>query len=226
MFARHNQRLRRPFDEIGSMISSPQREKKRSMTEPQHQNWNDVLVQVGIDRDKAAFAALFKHFTPAIKSFLLRGGSVTSDTADELVQDTMIKVWHKSPSFSPSHASATTWIYTIARNTRIDWYRKQARQDGRTLTADDVYAEVEQPSPHATLVHLQAADTVGQHLSSLPPEQSEVLRLMYLEGMSGQQVADHLSLPLGTVKSRIRLALKKMRIGMAARQPQIDRHDT
>ncbi|MDA0978700.1 MAG: sigma-70 family RNA polymerase sigma factor, partial [Proteobacteria bacterium] len=111
-------------------------------------------------------------------------------------------------------ASASTWIYTIARNTRIDWLRKQGRQDPNDLHAEDIYDEREVPTPYSSLVQRRNKKNIAEQLDELPPEQAEVLRLMYFQGKSGQQVADALDLPLGTVKSRIRLALNKMRLGL------------
>jgi len=177
--------------------------------------WNTYLEKVGKSHDKAAFARLFEHFSPLLKSFLLKSGGLSPESAEELVQETMIKVWRKSPTYSSTHASASTWIYTIARNTRIDWFRKQNRQDPRALNAEDLYDTHEDQSPYSSLVQFRAADHISQHLQALPREQAEVLTMMYFQGMSGQQVADALELSLGTVKSRIRLALAKLRIGIA-----------
>ena len=182
-------------------------------------DWNACLVKVGDAQDKAAFSALFEHFSPLLKSFLLSGTNLNMENAEELVQETMIKVWRKSPSFSPEHASAGTWIYTIARNTRIDWFRKQNRQDPQSLHADDIYADNEEESPYSTLVQIRRNGQIREQLGELPQEQFEVLKLMYFQGLSGQQVADALALPLGTVKSRIRLALAKLKIRLT---PQPD----
>ena len=179
----------------------------------QIQDWSTELKKVGENRDKAAFGALFQHFSPLLKSFLMKSGSLTQDSAEELVQETMVKVWRKSPSFKPENASASTWIYTIARNTRIDWFRKQSRQDPEALHAEDIYDDNEQ-TPYSTLARIRRSSHVNQQLSELPQEQAEVLKMMYFQGLSGQQIADSLDLPLGTVKSRTRLALAKLKIGL------------
>ena len=130
------------------------------------------------------------------------------------MQETMIKVWRRSSTYSPVQATASTWIYTIARNTRIDWFRKQSRENPEALNADDIYDNNEEESPYSTLVQTRRNDRISQQLQELPREQSEVLRMMYLRGMSGQQISDALGLPLGTVKSRTRLALAKLKIGI------------
>lgn len=180
------------------------------------EQWNRYIQLVGERQDRAAFSKLFAHFAPYLKAFLLKSGGLTPENAEELVQETMIKVWRKAPTFSPAQASASTWIYTIARNTRIDWLRKQMRQDSSDLTAEDIYDEREEPTPYSSLIQVRDKRNIAEQLKELPPEQEEVLRLMYFQGKSGQQVADALDLPLGTVKSRIRLALNKLKLGLAS----------
>jgi RNA polymerase sigma-70 factor (ECF subfamily) len=127
----------------------------------------------------------------------------------------MIKVWRKAPSYSSAQASASTWIYTIARNTRIDWLRKQNRQNPDLLHAEDLYDERDNPTPLSSLSQIRTKKLISEQLSQLPAEQAEVLQLMYFQGQSGQQVANTLALPLGTVKSRIRLAMNKMKLALA-----------
>ena len=172
------------------------------------ENWNECIDKVGKSQDKEAFRSLFKHFSPFLKAFLIKSGGVTPENAEELVQETMIKVWRKAPSYSSAQASASTWIYTIARNTRIDWLRKQNRQNPDLLHAEDLYDERDNPTPLSSLSQIRTKKLISEQLSQLPVEQAEVLQLMYFQGQSGQQVANTLALPLGTVKSRIRLAIR------------------
>lgn len=179
------------------------------------EDWNRCIERVGSHQDKKAFSKLFAHFSPFLKAFLVKSGGVSMENAEELVQETMIKVWRKAPTFSASQASASTWIYTIARNTRIDWLRKQNRQNVDELSADDLYAEREVPTPYSSVVQIRNKKHISEQLGQLPAEQAEVLRLMYFKGKSGQQVADELDLPLGTVKSRIRLALNKLKLSLS-----------
>ncbi len=179
------------------------------------ENWNDCIERVGRSQDRGAFQSLFKHFSPFLKAFLIKSGGVTPENAEELVQETMIKVWRKAPSYSSSQASASTWIYTIARNTRIDWLRKQNRQNPDLLNAEDLYDERENPTPLSSLSQIRTKKLISEQLSQLPVEQAEVLQLMYFQGQSGQQVANTLALPLGTVKSRVRLAMNKMKLALA-----------
>tara|TARA_Y100001970_G_scaffold281470_1_gene392324 strand:- start:606 stop:1208 length:603 start_codon:yes stop_codon:yes gene_type:complete len=177
-------------------------------------DWNECLRKIGERKDRSAFSQLFSHFSPYLKSFLMKAGGVNSEIAEELVQETMIKVWRKAPSYSQNQASASTWIYTIARNTRIDWLRKQNRQRPESLNAEDIYDIGGQASLESNLVQLRNEKIISKELGKISSEQKEALSLMYYKNMSGQEVADELGLPLGTVKSRIRLALKKMKVGL------------
>ena len=184
--------------------------------EAQEENWDQLIVKVGTDQDKEAFSKLFAHFAPYLKGFLLKSDGVGPEHAEELVQETMLKLWRKAPTYSPSHAAASTWIYTIARNTRIDWIRKHYKENTTELTADDLYDEADAPSPHSSLLRVRNSRTIEDQLKTLPREQIDVLRMMYFDGRSGQQIAEALDIPLGTVKSRIRLALAKLRINLSS----------
>lgn len=191
--------------------------RKVSMKKDSGPDWNALLVRVGSHQDKAAFGALFSHFAPLLKGFLLKGGGVEPEQAEELVQETMIKVWRKAPSYAPAQAAASTWMYTIARNTRIDWLRKHSKKNQQTdeLIAEDLFDENEESSPFTALIQSRNAGNIKAHLAELPQEQLQVLTLMYFQGKSGQEVADELSIPLGTVKSRVRLALQKLKLKLS-----------
>jgi RNA polymerase sigma-70 factor (ECF subfamily) len=190
----------------------------------QQQDWNKCLEQVGMSRDKAAFATLFGHFSPLLKAFLLKSSERYIENVEEIVQETMIKVWRKANNYSSSQGSASTWIYTVARNTRIDAIRRQSRQNPDFLNADDIYSDNfsrhESQTPDISLSRIRDEIQIREKLSELPPEQLQVLNLMYFEGKSGQEVANQLDLPLGTVKSRIRLALNKMKLTLSPSQTE------
>lgn len=177
-------------------------------------DWSDLLVRVGNNRDREAFSRLFGHFAPLIKGFLMKGSSMGPEQAEELVQETMIKVWHKADSFNRQKSAASTWIYTIARNCRIDWLRRESRARV-DIEADDIYEEAEENPAYSSLVRVRDTENVRQHIGDLPQEQLDVIMRIYYEGKSHSQVADELDLPLGTVKSRIRLALKRMELSLA-----------
>lgn len=186
----------------------------QSSQQTRDDEWSTLLVKVGVSRDRVAFERLFTHFAPLIKGFQFsRGGqSSAPEAADELVQEVMFRVWRKAPSFDPARSSASTWVFTIMRNCRIDALRRNSRQPDTddSLEVDDIWDDRFDNQP---LVHLQQSRsqaTVESGLSSLPPEQSHVIEKAYLEGKSHSEISVELGLPLGTVKSRVRLALKKL----------------
>jgi RNA polymerase sigma factor (sigma-70 family) len=169
---------------------------------------NAMLAAVGAERDKAAFQALFEHFAPRVKGFLYRQGT-SPEMAEEVVQETMVNVWRKAVQFDPARASAATWIFTIARNLRIDMLRKENRpapdMDDPALVPDP------DPAPHETISKEQEASRLRAVMAELPQEQQEVLHLAFFQEKAHPQVAEELGIPLGTVKSRIRLALRRIR---------------
>lgn len=184
------------------------------LAESSPDDWSDLLVRVGKDRDPEAFSRLFAHFAPLVKGFLMKGSNIGAEQAEELVQETMIKVWNKAGSFNRQKSSAGTWIYTIARNSRIDWFRREARSQVN-ITADDLYDTGEVNPSHSSLVRVRDKENIRSHIGDLPQEQLEVVTKVYYEGKSHSDVSDELGLPLGTVKSRIRLALKRMHLSLA-----------
>lgn len=176
---------------------------------------NSLMLAVAAHQDKDAFQDLFLHFAPRVKAFTLRQGA-DAQMAEEIVQETMVKVWRKAGQFDPAKASASTWIFTIARNLRIDMLRRAARPEP---DADDPFF-VPDPAPpaHETMSRDQEATRLHDALSGLPPEQQEVLRLAFFEDKPHTQVAEELGIPLGTVKSRIRLAFRRMRAELGDEQ--------
>jgi len=162
--------------------------------------------------DRPAFAALFRHFAPRIKSFLVRGGA-SEALAEELAQETMVVMWRRAASFDPARAQVSTWLYTIARNLRIDSHRRAA--GGPVETPDDWDPEQQPADAHLTLDELlhvtQRERRVRQALTELPPEQAQVLRLSFFDEQPHGRIAQDLGIPLGTVKSRIRLAVTQLR---------------
>ncbi len=167
-----------------------------------------ALEQVAGARDHRAFKLLFEYYAPRLKSFMMK--SMTSPAiADDLVQETMVRVWRKAHLFNPEKAQASTWIFTIARNVRIDKLRQQSSRyfiDVNELDLEDGAA-----CPEAVISQQQISKKVMDALNILPPDQKEVLLLSYLENLAQGEIAQRLSIPLGTVKSRMRLAYRKMR---------------
>jgi RNA polymerase sigma-70 factor (ECF subfamily) len=167
-----------------------------------------LLVAVARDRDRVAFSRLFGHFAPRVKAYLRRLGT-DAPVAEELVQEVMLLVWRRAETFDPTQSSAATWVFTIARNRRIDALRRGQRPE---FDPDDPML-VAEPALSADRV-VEAAETAGrlrQALADLPPEQADLLRLAYFEDMPHSSISAARSLPLGTVKSRLRLALERLR---------------
>jgi RNA polymerase sigma factor (sigma-70 family) len=175
--------------------------------------WSQCLRAIAKHRDRGAFARFFKQFAPLIKAFALSGSTLSANHADELVQEVMLKVWQKADGFNPDKASASTWVYTIARNCRTDLYRRLQKFD-TPLSAEDVSLDQEGEEPAAMLHQRRTRERVRQMMGSLPADQAHILAKVYMEGKSHSEVASELDLPLGTVKSRVRLAIQKLQIHM------------
>ena len=169
-----------------------------------------LIVLIGSRRDRGAFSELFSHFAPRVKSYMMRLG-LTPDAAEELAQDTLLAVWRKAEGFDPTRASASTWIFTIARNLRIDIARRAGRGG---LSEDPTAVESQPPAPDAVVVADQDERRLALAVESLPPEQAEVIRLAYFSDRPHSEIAALLALPLGTVKSRLRLAMARLRAGL------------
>ncbi|MFN7104110.1 MAG: sigma-70 family RNA polymerase sigma factor [Pseudorhizobium sp.] len=166
-----------------------------------------LLVTVGQSRNVAAFEALFRYYAPKVRAFM---AMKTKDrqAAEELMQETMSSVWTKAVQFDPDRGNASAWIFTIARNIRIDAYRRKRP----ALDIDD-QALVPEEAPRADreLEKSQEAKLLRNALSALPPEQQDVLKMAFFEDKPHSAIAEQMGLPLGTVKSRIRLAFSKLR---------------
>lgn len=187
--------------------------------------WAECLARVAGHRDMQAFRALFEHFAPLIRSFAWKvPGLGQPDTfAEELVQETMLKVWTRATTFDPRLASPGTWIFTIARNMRIDLLRKQARhvvntislhrdEDSGDIDIEEIWFEDEHSDVFNHLAQQRSSRMIHEALQTLPQEQAFILQKVYMEDKSHSEVAAELGLPLGTVKSRVRLALNKLKL--------------
>jgi RNA polymerase sigma-70 factor, ECF subfamily len=168
----------------------------------------DLLQQIAVHRDIDAFRQLFQSYAPRVKSYMMRQGA-DANTAEELAQETLLTVWRKAALYSGEKGSPTTWIFTIARNLRIDRLRRefpwQELPEGHDETASSDVAPDEAVSEAERKRRVQAA------LATLPEDQHEVVTLSYIDGLSHSEIAERLKLPLGTVKSRMRLAYQKIR---------------
>ncbi len=180
-------------------------------------DWSRLLVLVGDKRDRRAFEQLFGHYAPLIKGFHYSRNTqaLAPEAADELVQEVMFRVWRKAPSFDPHKASANTWVYTIMRNCRIDLMRRGSRHvTDSEVDVDDIWDESADNQPLINLQQRRNESEIAEGIKTLPADQSHVLHKAYMEGKSHSEIAQELGLPLGTVKSRVRLALKKLQTAL------------
>ncbi|WP_201288964.1 sigma-70 family RNA polymerase sigma factor [Profundibacterium mesophilum] len=176
--------------------------------EPGDTDWSAQLRRVA-EGDRAAFALLYAHFAPRLKSFMLRSGAGET-LAEDIAQDVMASVWHKAPQFDAARAGASTWIFTIARNRRIDDQRRAARPEPEVLD----WGPEPEPDPTEALSVQAETDLLHRALHGLPQAQRELIERAYFGEQSHREIAVLTGLPLGTIKSRIRLALDRLRHGM------------
>lgn len=194
---------------IRATVRQPEAEQSTSAAE-----WAAAMRAIAERGDRAAFASIFAYYAPRVRAYVSRlGGGVD---AEELVQDVMLSVWRRAATFDPARACVSTWIFTIARNRRIDMMRKERR------------VEVDPDDPALQPDAAPAADSVAEQaqwrqrlpglIAALPRDQAELLRRAFFDDTSQRMIADEMNLPLGTVKSRIRLALLRLRrvLGEAA----------
>ena len=174
--------------------------------EEQGVDWVAHMQRISINKDQDAFVEVFYHFAPRVKGFLMKSGA-DATLAEECTQDVMATVWHKSNLFDPTRASLATWIFTIARNRRIDFLKKEKRPD-----PEEFQCELPQTSDQEAVMSLQQeSEKLRQALLDLPESQRQLVEQIYFGELSHRQVAKETGLPLGTIKSRIRLALEKLR---------------
>ena len=173
------------------------------------QIWAELLKKVDTLKDTSAFEELFNHFAPRVKAFLMKSGA-DPQMAEECSQEVMATVWRKAHLFDPSRASASTWIFTIARNKKIDAIRKQNRPEPEQLYPDQDY----EPDQESVVELQQETERLTSALEELPEKQRVLVEKAYLGELSHSEIAEITGLPLGTIKSRIRLALEKLRHAM------------
>ncbi|TAJ32684.1 MAG: sigma-70 family RNA polymerase sigma factor [Reyranella sp.] len=169
----------------------------------------DLIEAIATRQDRAAFASLFRHFAPRIKAFIMRSGA-DAEAAQEVAQEALIMVWRKAASFDRTRASASTWLYTIARNKRIDLLRRSGRPAIETEDWLTVFAPEDEDADKSVLAG-QTYTRVKELLGGLSADQLVVIQKAFFEDKTHTVIADELKLPLGTVKSRIRLALARLR---------------
>ena len=194
-----------------SRLSLKARRRGSVTSRSENRGMDDLILRVAERQDREAFAELFSYFAPRLKAFLGKRGC-RPDVAEELAQEAMVSVWRKARMFDPAKAAASTWIFTIARNLHIDRIRKESRPEPDVN--DPYFVPDSDPSPDRDLERRQEETALHEVLDTLPKEQREILQLSFFDDLSHALIADRLDLPLGTVKSRVRLAMVKIRKGL------------
>ena len=169
----------------------------------------DCIRAIADTRDRKAFEDLFRFYAPRLKAVLMKGGAGPQE-AEEVMQEAMVLVWRKAEQFDPSKASASTWIYTIARNRRIDLLRREKRP---ALDPEDPFFHDVSASPDGEQAYTenQRAGIIREYMKTLPEEQLLLVQKAFYEEMTHQAIAAELDMPLGTVKSRLRIAMRRLR---------------
>jgi RNA polymerase sigma-70 factor (ECF subfamily) len=175
---------------------------------PQAANHADLIHAIAYHHDREAFTTLFHYYAPRLKQFFLKSG-VESGAAEDLVQETMVSVWQSASLYDAKRASVATWLFTIARRRRADWLRKKMRTP---LTVDDAvqFSDSQELAPSEGMSR-EEQETMVTALKDLPAEQYNVIYDAFFEGKTHDDIAKKYRLPLGTVKSRIRLAFEKLK---------------
>ncbi|WP_037313595.1 sigma-70 family RNA polymerase sigma factor [Ruegeria halocynthiae] len=171
--------------------------------------WVSHIRRIRDAQDQAAFAELFQHFAPRIKAFLIKSGSDVT-LAEECAQEVMATLWHKAHLFDPTRATVATWVFTIARNKRIDVLRKQRRPEPENLG----WGPEAEPGQDDIVALQQETAQLRNAMAALPDAQRQLIEKAYFGDLSHREIASQTGLPLGTIKSRIRLALDRLRHAM------------
>lgn len=168
----------------------------------------DLMNRVAVSRDREAFHLLYLRFGPRVKGFLMRSGA-DSDVAEDIAQDVMLTLWRKAELYSPEKGNVATWVFTIARNMRIDRLRRQSSKPYEDVNELDLAAP--DAGGEETAIGNERDERVSLALQDLQPDQRAVIELSFVQDLSQSEIAKKLNLPLGTVKSRMRLAYGKLR---------------
>lgn len=192
-----------------STVLPKDRERVSAVAEASNEEWVELMDRIRSSRDKSAFASLFRYFAPRVKAFLMKSGAGET-LAEECTQEVMATLWTKAHMFDPSRASVSTWIFTIARNRKIDAIRRQRRPEPEDLP----WGPQAEPDQDDVLTLQKESEKLARALAELPEKQRELIDRAYFGDLSHSEIAEETGLPLGTIKSRIRLALERLRHSM------------
>ena len=217
---------------MNTLVATPPRNKKNAPSDNKSEaalalrkRMGDNLVAIGLHRDETAFADVYGYYAGRVKSFLM-GKGMNDEVAEELTQEIMLTVWRRAESYDPKKAAASTWLFTIARNRRIDYLRGNSRVEVE-LDDDMLDIETTETDPQAKFVSdAQVAIKLEHALEKLPQEQRQVMHLSYFRGQSHGAIAKWLDLPIGTVKSRIRLAMQAVRASLQSEEDSLNDNAT
>lgn len=176
---------------------------------PENVEFVALVKRVRDDKDRDAFAALFRHFAPRVKAFLMKSGA-NEGLAEECTQEVMATLWTKAHMFDPSRASVSTWVFTIARNRKIDALRRIKRPEPEDLP----WGPEAEPDQAEVITLRQESEKLAEAIADLPEKQRDLIQRAYFGDLSHAEIAEQTGLPLGTIKSRIRLALERLRHAM------------
>lgn len=193
---------------VAPVVPSYDRQTKRGsiVADAVNEQFVALVSRVREDKDRGAFSELFRHFAPRVKAFLMKSGAGEA-LAEECTQEVMATLWTKAHMFDPSRASVSTWIFTIARNRKIDALRKQRRPEPEDLH----WGPEAEPDQEDVVTLQQESEKLAKALAELPEKQRELIERAYFGDLSHSEIAEETGLPLGTIKSRIRLALERLR---------------
>ncbi|WP_179378485.1 sigma-70 family RNA polymerase sigma factor [Jannaschia marina] len=173
--------------------------------------WARLLVAVGRERDTAAFEALFRQYAPRVKAYLMRTG-LNASLAEDCMQDVMVTLWRKAHLYDPTRAGVSTWLFTIARNRKIDLIRRAGRPEPEDLP----WGPEPEPDQADVLALAQETDRLAEAIADLPEKQKDLVERAYFGEATHSEIAAATGLPLGTIKSRIRLAIERLRRSLQA----------
>jgi len=195
--------------EASAPIAAVLKPGRQTSTAPSADDLCQLMRAVAAEKDRNAFTTLFNHFAPRVKALLMRSG-LTDELAEEVTQDTMLATWRKASQFDPGRAGVSTWIFTIARNRRIDRLRRdRTRSTGMAVDASD-----ERDLAHSgeeVAITAEREQQLRSALAALSKDQATIVRLSFFAEKPHAEIARELGIPLGTVKSRVRLALSRLR---------------
>ncbi len=167
---------------------------------------SNLMVRISADRDEIAFSNLFDFLAPKIKTYFIQNG-LSTDNSEELTQEVMSIIWSKSELYKPSKAAVSTWVYTIARNKKVDFLRKNTKL---TYTENDIREFLYEEDNNKEISEKEVSDQVNKINNELDKDQRKIIKMNFFENKSHKKIAEELEIPLGTVKSRIRHILTKM----------------